>query len=534
MKASLWYRVVGLIVLVVAAFVYLVPSLTTELPDWWKRFLPSNKIRLGLDLQGGTHLVLTVDVEKALENTLERTAEELRREAAEKQVVLADVRRLDKNITVKLESSEARKAFEELLRDHFPDLSVADSQTSDGVAIVSLKLTAMEERRLREATVDQALETIRNRIDQFGVTEPVIQRQGSQDIVVQLPGIQDPQRAKALIGRTALLEFKLLAELPDTEAYLSGEKPLPPGLEILSGFGGERVGRRVEKTKYLVESKVLLTGDAIADAQVRPGSQLEGPYVALQLTSRGAKEFEEITAANVKRRLAIILDNTVYSAPVIQERIPGGRASITGNFDIKEARDLAIVLRAGALPAPVYIAEERTVGPSLGRDSIRQGLISFLVGGSLVVAFMVVYYKFAGVLADLALLLNVILLMAALSALQATLTLPGIAGIVLTLGMAVDANVLINERIREELSLGRSARAAIEAGYERALPAILDSNITTFLSGLILFQFGAGPIKGFAVTLCLGIVTSVLTAVVGTRIVYDWLLLYRRLDRVSI
>ncbi|MCX8073809.1 MAG: protein translocase subunit SecD [Candidatus Binatia bacterium] len=534
MKASLWYRIVGVILLLAAATVYLLPSFTENLPDWWKRFLPTNKIRLGLDLQGGTHLVLTVDVDKAVENTLERTADELRRQTQEKQLATDEIQRKDKTIVVRLPSGADRSAFESLLRENFPDLTIADSRTEDGIAIFSLRLTVSEERRLREFTVEQALETIRNRIDQFGVAEPIIQRQGSQEIVVQLPGIQDPQRAKALIGRTAVLEFKLLAEVPDAEAYLSGQKPLPPGLEILPGYGGERIGRRVEKTKYLVESKVLLTGDAIADAQVRPGSQLEGPYVALELTPRGAKQFEEVTAANVKRRLAIILDNTVYSAPVIQERIPGGRASITGNFDIKEARDLAIVLRAGALPAPVHIAEERTVGPTLGRDSIRQGVVSFIVGGSLVVAFMIIYYRFAGLLADLALVLNVVLLLAALSALQATLTLPGIAGIVLTLGMAVDANVLINERIREELRLGRTARAAIEAGYERALPAILDSNITTFLSGLILFQFGAGPIKGFAVTLCLGIVTSVFTAVVGTRIVYDWLLTYRRLERVSI
>lgn len=517
-----------------ATGIYLTPSLAPELPEWWTRYLPSNKIRLGLDLQGGTHLVLTVDVDKAIANALDRTAEELRHEAQDKQSPLAQVQRVEQAIEVRMESPEVQSAFESFLKDNFPDLTVVDSQTTEGVLIQRLRFTPAEERRLREFTVEQAVETIRNRIDQFGVTEPVIQRQGSQDIVVQLPGIQDPQRAKALIGRTALLEFKLVAEVPDAEAYLSGQKPLPPGLEILNGYSGERVGRRVEKIKYLIESKVLLTGDGIADAQVRPGSQLEGPYVALELTPRGAKQFEEITAANVKRRLAIVLDNTVYSAPVIQERIPGGRASITGNFDIKEARDLAIVLRAGALPAPVHIGEERTVGPALGRDSIRQGFLSFAVGGSLVVLFMLVYYKFAGSLAALALVLNVIFLLAALSALQATLTLPGIAGIVLTLGMAVDANVLINERIREELRLGRGPRAAIEAGYERALPAILDSNITTFLSGLILFQFGSGPIRGFAVTLCIGIVTSVFTAVVGTRIVYDWLLTYRRLERVSI
>jgi preprotein translocase subunit SecD len=256
--------------------------------------------------------------------------------------------------------------------------------------------------------------------------------------------------------------------------------------------------------------------------------------VELDFNARGAQLFEDITGRNVGRRLAIVLDNTVYSAPRIQERIGGGRAVITGNFEIREARDLTIVLRAGALPAPVTIAEERTVGPSLGRDSIRQGLISFAVGGGLVIVFMIVYYKGAGLLADSALLLNVAYLLACLAAFGATLTLPGIAGIVLTLGMAVDANVLINERIREELRLGKTVRAVVDAGYERALPAILDSNATTFLSGLILFQFGSGPVRGFAVTLCIGIVTTVFTAVFCTRIVYDYRLQVRRLQTVSI
>ena len=254
----------------------------------------------------------------------------------------------------------------------------------------------------------------------------------------------------------------------------------------------------------------------------------------LILTSAGARLFEQITAANVKRRLAIILDNRVYSAPVIQERIAGGRASITGNFDIKEARDLAIILRAGALPAPVQIAEERTVGPSLGQDSINQGVRSFIVGGALVIVFMIAYYKGAGILAVLAVILNIFFMMATLAGLQAVLTLPGIAGIVLTIGMAVDANVLINERIREELRAGRAPRSAIEAGYQHALPAILDSNITTFLSGVILFQFGTGPIKGFAVTLCIGIITTVLTAVYLTRIYYDYRMSKRKLERISV
>jgi preprotein translocase subunit SecD len=252
------------------------------------------------------------------------------------------------------------------------------------------------------------------------------------------------------------------------------------------------------------------------------------------LNSAGARIFERITAENVKRQLAIVLDNRVYSAPVIQERIGGGRASITGAFDLKEARDLAIILRAGALPAPVEIVEERTVGPSLGRDSIRQGVLSFIVGGLAVVLFMAVYYRGAGLIADAALALNILYLLAILAGFEAVLTLPGIAGMVLTMGMAVDANVLINERMREELRAGKSPRSAVEAGYERALPAILDSNITTFLSGVILFQFGTGPIRGFAVTLCIGILTTVLTAVFLTRLVYDYRLATRKLTTLSV
>jgi preprotein translocase subunit SecD len=277
-----------------------------------------------------------------------------------------------------------------------------------------------------------------------------------------------------------------------------------------------------------------MTGEYIADARVRPSTQLQGPYVELILNASGSRLFEQITGANVRRRLAIVLDNRVYSAPVIQERIGGGRASITGSFDIKEARDLAIVLRAGALPAPVEIVEERTVGPSLGQDSIRQGVNSFIVGGALVIVFMIAYYKGAGVVAVVALLFNVMFLIAILAGFQAVLTLPGIAGIVLTVGMAVDANVLINERIREELRAGRAPRSAVEAGYQNALPAILDSNVTTFLSGVILFQFGTGPIKGFAVTLCVGILTTVITAVYLTRIYYDYRANSRKLARVSI
>ncbi|HEY3153832.1 MAG TPA: protein translocase subunit SecD, partial [Candidatus Binatia bacterium] len=332
--------------------------------------------------------------------------------------------------------------------------------------------------------------------------------------------------------KTALLEFKLVDDTVNVEDAVKNGPP--PGRQVLYGHAGRGEGIGTEKQAYVLESRPLMTGEYIQDARVRPAEQLHGASVELILNASGARLFEQITAANVKRRLAIVLDNRVYSAPVIQERIGGGRASITGNFEIKEARDLAIVLRAGALPAPVEILEERTVGPSLGSDSIRQGVISFVVGSSLVIVFMIVYYRGAGAIADVALLFHILFLLAILAALKAVLTMPGIAGIVLIAGMAVDANVLINERIREELRAGRTPRSAIEAGFQHAMPAIIDTNVTTFLSGLILFQFGTGPIKGFAVTLCVGILTTVVTAVYMTRIYYDYRAVTRKLKQISI
>ncbi len=523
---KLGYRIAIVIVLLLASSVYLLPVMTT-VPEWWPSILPRESLRLGLDLQGGIHLILQVEVDKAVENALNGTMEDLKRELSEAQIPTSKLERAGNRIHLQLRDASKSSALSDLLKNQFPTL-VAASDPSAQSGDTVLGFDDREERRIREFAVDQSIETIRNRIDQFGVREPVIQRSGTDGILVQLPGIQDPQRAKDLIGKTAVLEFKLVA---------NGADPTKPssGTEVLPGEERDPVNGQVNnKVTYTVERKTLMTGEVIADARVRPSTQMEGPYVELILNSRGAKLFEEITAANVNRQLAIVLDGKVYSAPVIRERIGGGRASITGNFDIREARDLAIVLRAGALPAPVTLAEERTVGPTLGRDSIQQGMVSFAVGGALVIVFMLVYYQGAGLLADMALLLNVVFILAGLAAFEATLTLPGIAGLVLTLGMAVDANVLINERIREELRLGKTVRAAIEAGYERALPAILDSNITTFLSGLILFQFGSGPVKGFAVTLCIGLVTSVFTAVICTRIVYDLMLSRRRLSTISI
>ncbi len=532
MQRGVAVRLVIFLSLSVVAIIYLTPSFVRELPSWWSDYLPADRIHLGLDLQGGTHLVLEVKVEKAIENTVERIKDDMAKLLREKGIATTEISRRGNEIILKAPAAGADK-FRDLLKSEFGNLTVVNSQAGAGGVDFVLGLSEKERRALRDQTVDQSLETIRNRIDQFGVSEPIIQRQGQQDILVQLPGIQDPERAKDIIGKTALLEFKLLDETHGVEEALRGGPP--PGTEILYGYGAKGDGRTGgEKVPYLVQSQALMTGETIADARVRPSTRLEGPYVELVLNNSGARLFERITAENVKKRLAIVLDNKVYSAPVIQERIAGGHASITGQFDMKEARDLAIVLRAGALPAPVEFAEERTVGPSLGSDSIRQGVFSFITGGSFVILFMIAYYRGAGVLADFAVLFNILFLLAILAGFKAVLTLPGIAGIVLTVGMAVDANVLINERIREELRAGKSPRASVEAGYERALPSILDSNMTTMLSGLILFQFGTGPIKGFAVTLCVGILTTVLTAVYLTRIYYDYRIAARRLARISI
>ena len=535
---NLRLRIITLVVLIVGSVFVLIPTFASTLPQFWQDYLPVRRVNLGLDLQGGTHMILNVGVNEAIENALDRNAEYVERAIDEEDGLSAKVGRSEGVIRVTT-SAEQGDSLLNVLEERFPNLEV-DRSERDGSVVFELAFTPIERDALRDLTVDQALETIRNRIDYLGVTEPTIQREGREGILIQLPGIQDPERAKDLIGRTAVLELKLLPDdAQDPERYLSGEANLPDDWEILEGVDVKvnPTTRLLERTplKYVVESKTLLTGDTIINAQPRPGqTALDPPFVEFELNAQGAEIFEEVTAANVNRRMAIVLDDTVYSAPVIRDRIPGGRAVIQGDFELQEARDLAIVLRAGALPAPVFIAEERTVGPSLGQDSIDAGVLSFIVGGVLVIVFMIFYYRWAGLLADLAVVLNVVLLLSALALFQATLTLPGIAGIVLTVGMAVDANVLINERIREELRVGKTARAAIEAGYERALPAILDSNITTFLAGIILFQFGSGPVKGFAVTLCVGIISTVFTAVVGTRTVYDYLLSTRRVQTVSI
>ncbi len=513
--------------IVVAAILILLPSLNVDLPDWFKAGFGATKIQLGLDLQGGTHLLMEVKLDEAVKTQTHRRADDLKKELKDNKIN-GDVAVDDSgNLTVKLKSSSDRTAFLDLVQKTFADLTVSSGTDASGAAVYSLAYKPLELQTIRTNAMDQALETIRNRIDQLGVRETTVAKEGDNEILVQLPGIQDPERAKELIGKTAVLEFKLV---DDTNNVQDAIKNGPPaGDEILYGTS-ESGGRE----PYLVESPVLMTGDVVTDARVRPGARLEGPYVAVELDNRGAGIFDAMTADNVGRRLAIVLDSTVYSAPVIKERIPGGHVQITGRFSMEEAHDLAIVLKSGALPAPVEIEEERTVGPSLGRDSIRQGEMSFVIGAGAVLIFMAVYYSGAGLLADFGLSLNILLLICVMAALGATLTLPGIAGIVLTLGMSVDANVLVNERMREELRNGKSPREAVKLGYERAWSAIRDSNISTFAAGLILFQFGTGPVKGFAVTLCVGVLTGLFSCIVVTRAWYDYRISMRKLTRISV
>jgi len=525
LKKISWRMVIVLVVAIVA----IVYTLPTFLPTLW----PYKKINLGLDLQGGMHLVLEVDTIKAVEGTVERIAQELRTGLRDERIRTAALDRIGgTRISVKITGQENIEKFQKLLDKDFKDLRILSKTLQDGVLDMVMDLPENESDGIRLMAAEQALETIRNRIDQFGVNEPDIRNQGENRILIQLPGIRDTQRAKELIGKTALLEFKLLDEDHDVETALKGN--VPAGSEVLYQVVIDKETLREIKTPYLIKKRTLLTGAYLTDAKVQIDSQFNEPYVSIDLDKKGARIFETITAENVKKRLAIILDNKVYSAPVIQEKISGGAARITGNFTAETARDLAIVLRAGALPAPVNIIEERTVGPSLGTDSIRKGLIAMLVGGVFVIFFMAIYYKGAGLIADFALLLNIVLIAGGLAAFQATLTLPGIAGIILTIGMAVDANVLIFERIREELALGKTPRAAVDAGFNRAALTIMDANITTLIAALVLFQFGTGPIKGFAVTLSLGVISSVFTALVVSRLIFDYFLMIRRVKQLSI
>ena len=541
-------RLLLLILVVVMSVIFFIPTYQPfyhALPGWLKKVMPNKGITLGLDLQGGIHLVMEVDEDRAVEIAVDRSVVSIQDELLNKKIPVESVTRTGPTqVTIQFQNAELKAQIQKLI-DDYPIFS--ETETSGSANRLVWELREVEAKRIKDSTINQALETIRNRIDQFGVAEPMVQRQGLKQIVVQLPGVKEPKRARDLIKETALLEFKMLDEdnqpkldLParipkgkEEEVLKQAEAKLPVGDQILFERAVDKDTGREYRIPYLVKKRVMLTGDVLSDARVSIG-QFNDPYVSIEFDAKGGREFERITGDNIKKRMAVVLDNTIYSAPVIQDRITGGRAQITGTFSMQEANDLAIVLRAGALPAPLKIIQDLTVGPSLGKDSIEKGVQATLFAGAMVVVFMIVYYRMSGVIADFALVLNLLCLIGALSALNATLTLPGIAGIILTIGMGVDSNVLIFERIREELRLGKAVRLAVDGGYDKALLTIVDSHVTTLITGVALFLFGTGPIKGFAVTLCLGIGINLFTALIGTKVIFDLLNQRHKVEQLSI
>ncbi len=549
MNKTLRWKITLMVVAILFSGISLLPSFGVKVPEWWTKYLSPGSLKLGLDLQGGMHLVLRVDLDKAIENALEFAANDLEETLREKDIAVVRTESDDPHvIRYTLPNTNALATVKQLIQDDFPNLNIKVQAEEGSFPRITLRLSDERIQMIRKNAVNQALEIIRNRIDQFGVAEPVIVRQGEDEIVVQLPGVKDPERAMKLIGRTAQLEFKMVAD-PEGRDLLGminalvqsgqwswgGDRKelnrlladrLPPGTELYFETTTDPQTGIERQSPLLVKKQVVMTGDMVKDAQPRIGGTFNEPLVSLEFTGRGAKIFAKVTTENVGKRFAIILDDVVRSAPVIREKILGGRAQISGNFTFEEASDLAIVLRVGALPAPVNVIQNLTVGASLGRDSINRGLYSGLWGAALVFIFMVVYYRMSGVIADIALLVNILFLFSGLAALQATLTLPGIAGIILSIGMGVDSNVLIFERMREEFALGKTVKAGVESGYDKAFWSIVDSQVTTLITALALFLFGTGPIKGFAVTLSLGIVFNLFTTLFGTRLVYD--VLHRR------
>ncbi len=499
-------------------------NLVARSPQWLAN-LNALPMYLGLDLRGGVHFLLQVDMKGALDKALESASSDIRSTLREQRIEYSGVNRENNSVLVKFRDAANRSKGEADLTQRFTGMAFSPREEgSDFFLVVNLK--PAEQTRIQETAVQQNLITLRNRVNELGVAEPVIQQQGVDRIVVQLPGVQDTARAKDILGRTATLEVRLV----DDEHQLSVGAIAPFGTELFKDRDGG----------YLLTKKsVLLTGERINDAQPGFDSRNNEPAVHLNLDAVGARKFKEATRENVGKRMAIILfekgKGEVITAPVIREEIGGGRVQISGKMTTEEAADTALLLRAGALAAPMEIVEERTVGPSLGADNIKRGFDSTKIGFVAISIFMIVYYLVFGGVSVFALAVNLLLLVALLSMLQATLTLPGMAGIALTLGMAIDSNVLINERIREELRNGVPPQTAIHAGYQNAFATILDSNITTLIAGVALFMFGSGPIRGFAVVLCLGILTSMFSSVLVSRAVVNQIYGYKaRLNKVAI
>src|SRR3989338_1475157 len=536
--------------------------------EWFSRLFVSAPINLGLDLRGGLYLEMDVDLHEDLKNRFDLLLMELENQFKEKGIEaivetpdIVDVAKVFLPLTKESE-------FENIITDYFDDvLDTPENRPSQVIGdqkVIFLKITHEYARHVREMTVKQAEEAVRNRIDRYGVAEAAIQRQGDNRLVVELPGIDDPDRGIDIIRRTGLLEFKMVDDsieradlikiVSETrEAQKIGEgyakemvekinqalaDRIPKDAEVLFELERDPISKQVvNATPLLVKKRAEVTGDMLRNSQV--GVADNEPYVSLSFNKIGANNFGQVTKANVGKRMAIVLDGNISTAPVIQSPILNGEAQITlgyGSYQslLKEAEDLTLLLREGALPASLTIATKTVIGPSLGRDSIRQGLHSLLIASLVIAVFMIFYYRWSGILANVALLFNIIFIFAILSFFRASLTLPGIAGIVLTMGMAVDANIIIFERMREEKRLGKAAKSIVESGYAHAMSAIVDSNLTTLISGIVLFQFGTGPIKGFATTLIIGIVTTMYTAIVVTRVGYDFFVYKKHIKSVSI
>jgi preprotein translocase subunit SecD len=501
------WKVILVLAIIVASIIASLPNLfgserLQSMPSWF----PKNQVSLGLDLQGGSHLLLEVDLAALEAEHLETLLDSIRVSLRRVQIGYTNLVVKDGAASVEIRDPAQIEQARTLISEAGDGIEV----TADG-PLIAARFSEAALGQLRSRAVDQSVEIVRRRIDEFGTKEPTIQRQGADRILVQVPGDKDPDRLKKALGTVAKLTFRFVEENVSAQDAQAGR--LPPGTEVLPAEGG-----RVE----VVQKRVMVSGENLVDAQAT--FQDAQPVVSFRFDSVGARRFGDATRENVGRRFAIVLDNKAISAPVIREPILGGSGIISGSFTVESAQDLALLLRAGALPAPLNILEERTVGPGLGADSIEAGKIACILGAVLVMAFMVAAYGLFGVFANLALVVNVLIIIAAMSMLQATMTLPGIAGIVLTMGMAVDANVLIYERIREEARAGRGPVMAIDAGFRRAFTTILDSNLTTVIAAVLLFQFGTGPVRGFAVTLTIGILASMFTAIMLTRLmVVTWL-----------
>ena len=493
-------------------------NLLSSSPQWLAS-VGALPMYLGLDLRGGVHFLLQVDMKGALDKAADGYTADIRSLMREKKVVYSGVGREASNVVLRFKDEGERTKARAAIESSFPDLALREQEVSGGDLRLVASLKPEAQKRRQDGAVQQNITILRNRVNELGVAEPIIQQQGADRVVVQLPGVQDTARAKDILGRTATLEIRLVNDDP-------GAQPGGAG-----AFGSDLLQDR-DGSQILVRKQVVLTGDRINDAQPGFDSRTNEAAVHVNLDGTGARIFKEITRENVGKRMAIVLVEKgkaeVITAPVIREEIGGGRVQISGRMNTREANDIALLMRAGALAAPMEIVEERTVGPSLGKENIEKGFDSVLYGLVVLAIFICVYYQLMGLISTVALIVNLMLLIAILSMLQATLTLPGMAAIALTLGMAIDANVLINERIREELRWGATPHAAIQAGYERAWGTILDSNVTTLIAGIALLIFGSGPVRGFAVVHCLGILTSMFSAVVVSRAVVNLTYGHRR------